>query len=62
MSSIPVGAVKAIEVMINNALTRLNTLEGDDRRALFDEFKEWLENIDNDCLDDGVLYCNWLNE
>tara|TARA_Y100001968_G_scaffold314962_1_gene340976 strand:- start:754 stop:939 length:186 start_codon:yes stop_codon:yes gene_type:complete len=54
------GALQAVEVMLNESLKRLNNLEGDNRIALYDEYKEWLEVDDNNVINDGVLYCNYL--
>ena len=54
------GAIKAVEVMLNGSLTRLDSLRGMNREALYDEFREWLEIDDNNAISDGVLYCNYL--
>ena len=54
------GALKAVEVMLNGSLKRLNNLKGGNREALYDEFKEWLEVDDSNVINDGVLYCNYL--
>tara|TARA_Y100001968_G_scaffold291644_1_gene296245 strand:- start:560 stop:742 length:183 start_codon:yes stop_codon:yes gene_type:complete len=53
------GAVKAVEVMLNRSLSRLDKLKGKNRDALYDEYKEWLELEDN-VMNDGVLYCKYL--
>ena len=50
----------AVEVMLNGSLTRLNNLEGMNREALYDEYKEWIEVKENNVISDGVLYCNYL--
>ena len=50
----------AVEVMLNGSLTRLNNLEGMNREALYDEYKEWLEIDENNVINDGVLYCNYI--
>ena len=60
MSSRQSGALQAVEVMLNGSLKRLNNLNGDNREALYDEYKEWLEVDDNNVINDGVLYCNYL--
>ena len=60
MSSRQSGALQAVEVMLNRSLKRLNNLKGEDRVALYDEYKEWLEVDDNNVINDGVLYCNYL--
>ena len=54
------GALQAVEVMLNGSLKRLNNLKGENREALYDEYKEWLEVDDNNVINDGVLYCNYL--
>ena len=60
MSSRQSGALQSVEVMLNGSLKRLNNLNGENREALYDEFKEWLEVDDNNVINDGVLYCNYL--
>ena len=60
MSSRQSGALQAVEVMLNGSLTRLDKLKGVNREALYDEYKEWLEVDDNNVINDGVLYCNYL--
>ena len=50
----------AVEVMLNGSLTRLNNLEGMNREALYDEYKEWIEVKENNVISDCVLYCNYL--
>ena len=60
MSSRQSGALQAVEVMLNGSLNRLNNLKGENREALYDEYKEWLELDDNNIINDGVLYCNYL--
>ena len=60
MSARQSGAVNAVEVMLNASLKRLNNLNGENREALYDEYKEWLEVDDDNVINDGVLYCNYL--
>ena len=60
MSSRQSGALKAVEVMLNGSLKRLNNLSGENREALYDEYKEWLEVEDYNLITDRVLYCNDL--
>ena len=60
MSSRQSGASKAVEIMLNGSLRRLNNLKGENREALYDEYKEWLEVDTNNVINDGVLYCNYL--
>ena len=60
MSSRQSGAIQSIEVMLNGSLSRLDFLKGLNREALYDEYKEWLEVDENNVINDGVLYCNYL--
>ena len=60
MSARQSGALNAVEVMLNASLKRLNNLNGENRVALYDEYKEWLEVDDDNVINDGVLYCNYL--
>ena len=60
MSSCESGALKAIEVMLNTSLKRLNNIKGKNREALYDEYKEWFEVDENILINQGVLYCNYL--
>ena len=60
MSSRQSGALQAVEVMLNGSLKRLNNLKGVNREALYDEYKEWLEVNEDNVIQEGVLYCNYL--
>ena len=60
MSARQSGALKAVEVMLNGSLRRLSNLNDENREALYNEYKEWLEVDDNNAINDGVLYCNYL--
>ena len=60
MSSRQSRALKAVEVMLNGSLTRLDNLNGENRKALYIEYKEWIEVDENNVINDGVLYCNYL--
>ena len=60
MSSRQSGALQAVEVMLNGSLKRLNYLNGQNREALYNEYREWLEVDDDNVINDGVLYCNYL--
>ena len=60
MSSRQSGVIEAVEVMLNGSLTRLNILKGMNRKALYDEYKEWIEVDEYNIINDGVLYCNYL--
>ena len=60
MSSRQSGALQAVEVMLNGSLKRLHNLKGVNREALYDEYKEWLEVNEDNVINEGVLYCNYL--
>ena len=60
MSSTESRAIKAVEVMLNGSLSRLNYLNGENREALYLEYKEWIDLDENNCINNGVLYCNYL--
>ena len=60
MSSTESRAIKAVEVMLNGSLSRLNYLNGENREALYLEYREWIDLDENNSIDDGVLYCNYL--
>tara|TARA_B100001113_G_C20780674_1_gene479360 strand:- start:371 stop:556 length:186 start_codon:yes stop_codon:yes gene_type:complete len=60
MSSRQSGALQSVEVMLNGSLKRLNNLKGVNREALYNEYKEWLEVDEDNVINDGVLYCNYL--
>ena len=49
------------EVTINYALKRLSVLEGKNKKALEDEFKEWLDAIESDYKNYDVLFINKIN-
>ena len=46
MSSHKIQAMKSLEVALDHALARLNQLEGKDRLAFANEYKEWLADDD----------------
>jgi len=60
MSSRQSGAFQAVEVMLNGSLKRLNNLKGVNREALYDEYREWIEVNEDNVINDGVLYCDYL--
>ncbi len=49
------------EVTINSALKRLTQLEGQNKKALEDEFKEWINAIESDNKNYDVLYVNKID-
>ena len=61
MSARQSGALNAVEVMLNASLKRLNNLNGENREALYDEYKEWLEVDDDNVISDGVLYLSLIH-
>ena len=52
---------KTLEVTMNDASKRLMELDGLDKKALRDEYKEWIEAIDNNKDQPHVLYANQIN-
>tara|TARA_B100000945_G_C19907698_1_gene379169 strand:- start:295 stop:498 length:204 start_codon:yes stop_codon:yes gene_type:complete len=62
MTSKQSSAIQAVEVMLNRSLSRLDNLKGMNREALYDEYKEWLEVDENNVINEGVLYCNYLGQ
>ena len=46
------GVVKVVGVMLIGSLKRINNLNAQNREALYDEFKEWLEIDDNNLIND----------
>ena len=49
------------ESTINSALKRISKLEGDNRKALESEFREWIIAIEGDNKNYDVLYINKIN-
>ncbi len=54
------GVKRAVEVMLNRSLTRLEKLKGVNKDALYEEYKEWIEIDGGKLKNDSVLYCNYL--
>ena len=52
---------KTLEVTMNDAVKRLKQLNGLDKKALREEYKEWIEAIDNNKDQPHVLYANQIN-
>ncbi len=50
--------VGSCEVTINSALKRITKLEGENKKALESEFKEWIKAIEGDNKNYDVLYIN----
>ena len=53
--------VVSCECTINSALKRLSKLEGENRNALENEFREWIDAIEDDNKNYDVLYINKIN-
>ena len=49
------------EATINYALKRLSMLEGQNRKALEDEYREWLSALESSDMNYDVLYINKIN-
>ena len=52
---------RTLEVTMNDASKRLMELDGLDKKALRDEYKELIEAIDNNKDQPHVLYANQIN-
>ena len=52
---------KTLEVTMNDTSERLMELDGLDKKALRDEYKEWIESIDNNKDQPHVRYANQIN-
>ena len=49
------------EVTLNSALRRISKLDGKNKQALVNEFKEWINAIDSNESNYDVLYLNKIN-
>tara|TARA_Y100000766_G_C18524420_1_gene420514 strand:- start:312 stop:509 length:198 start_codon:yes stop_codon:yes gene_type:complete len=52
---------KALEVTMNDAVKRINELDGLNKKALRDEYKEWIEASEGGKDQPHVLYANQIN-
>ena len=52
---------KALEVTMNDAVKRINELDGLNQKALRDEYKEWIEASEGSKDQPHVLYANQIN-
>ena len=50
--------IDSCEVSINSALNRISKLEGENKKALQSEFKEWINALETDVGNYDVLYIN----
>ena len=53
--------IGSCEVTINYALKRLSVLEGKNKKAFENEFKEWLEAIESDSKNYYILFINKIS-
>ncbi len=56
-----VSLLSSIEITMNSTLKRLNQISDVDQIALKEEFKEWLDAIENRDKNYDVLYLNKIN-
>ena len=52
---------KALEVTMNDAVKRINELDGQNEKALREEYKEWIEASEGSNDHPHVLYANQIN-
>ena len=52
---------RTLEVTMNDASKRLMELEGLDKKALTEEYKEWIQASEGDKDQPHVLYVNQIN-
>ena len=52
---------KTLEVTMKDAIKRLDILEGSEKKALRDEYREWIEASDTKNEQPHVLYANQIN-
>ena len=52
---------RALEVTMNDAVKRINELDGLNEKALREEYKEWIEASDDNKEEPHVLYANQIN-
>tara|TARA_Y100001968_G_scaffold319079_1_gene350153 strand:- start:955 stop:1134 length:180 start_codon:yes stop_codon:yes gene_type:complete len=53
--------INSFEVTINSAIKRLSNLEGKNKKALKNEYKEWIDAIESDKKNYDVLFINKIN-
>ena len=52
---------RALEVTMNDAVKRINELDGLNEKALREEYKEWIEASEGTKDQPHVLYANQIN-
>ena len=55
------SVIGTCEVTINSAIKRLSILEGQNKKALESEFREWIDAIESDKKTYDILYVNKIN-
>ena len=53
--------IGSCEVTINSALKRISKLEGKNKQAVKDEFREWIDDIDSYNKNYDVLFINKID-
>ena len=60
--NIPTISLKrTLEVTMNDAVKRLEELDGLDKKALIEEYKEWIQATEGNKDQPHVLYANQIN-
>ena len=52
---------RTLEVTMNDAVKRINELDGLNKKALREEYKEWIEASEGSKNQPHVLYANQIN-
>ena len=52
---------RTLEVTMNDALKRYNKLNGLNKKALKEEYKEWFDSLEGNKAQPYVLYVNQIN-
>ena len=52
---------KTLQITMNDAVNRLEELDGLDKKALKDEYKEWIQASEGSKDHPHVLYANQIN-
>jgi len=52
---------RTLEVTMNDAVKRINELDGLNEKAIREEYKEWLEASESSKTQPHVLYANQIN-
>ena len=59
---IPTSSLKRVlEITMNDAVQRINELDGLNKKALREEYKEWIEASEGSKEQPHVLYANQIN-